>query len=138
MPCNVTVTRESLFKSSHPHLLPVLASAFVIFSILGYKEKAISFTSKSGELIVSKNGQWFEMDFPAQPAKPCPIPDEIRKAFKSPPVECLKSQDYIVVFEDETIILTAKPDLSRLKTKAMQEGIPYQTLINSILHKTVN
>lgn len=31
-----------------------------------------------------------------------------------------------------------KTDLSRLKTRALQEGIPYQTLINSILHKSVN
>lgn len=31
-----------------------------------------------------------------------------------------------------------KTDLARLKTRAMQEGIPYQTLINSILHKSVN
>ena len=30
-----------------------------------------------------------------------------------------------------------KSDLSRLKTRALQEGIPYQTLINSILHKAV-
>ena len=29
-------------------------------------------------------------------------------------------------------------DLTRLKSKAMQEGMPYQTLINSILHKAVN
>ena len=79
-----------------------------------------------------------EMDFPVQPAKPYPIADEIRMVFKSPPVECLKSQDYIVVFEDGTTILNAKPALSRLKTKAMQEGISYQTLINSILHKAVN
>ncbi|MDC9726859.1 MAG: CopG family antitoxin [Candidatus Thioglobus sp.] len=31
-----------------------------------------------------------------------------------------------------------KTDLSRLKTRAMKEGVPYQTLINSILHKAVN
>lgn len=30
-----------------------------------------------------------------------------------------------------------KSDLSRIKVQAMQEGIPYQTLINSILHKAV-
>jgi predicted DNA binding CopG/RHH family protein len=29
-------------------------------------------------------------------------------------------------------------DLMKLKTKAAEEGIPYQTLINSILHKYVN
>lgn len=31
-----------------------------------------------------------------------------------------------------------KTDLSRLKSRAMKEGIPYQTLINSILHQAVN
>ena len=29
-------------------------------------------------------------------------------------------------------------DLARLKAKAMREGMPYQTLINSILHKAVS
>jgi predicted DNA binding CopG/RHH family protein len=28
-------------------------------------------------------------------------------------------------------------DLARMKTKAAEEGMPYQTLINSILHKYV-
>ncbi len=28
-------------------------------------------------------------------------------------------------------------DIEKLKTKALQEGMPYQTLINSILHKYV-
>ncbi len=32
----------------------------------------------------------------------------------------------------------AKPDLSKLKARAMQEGMPYQTLISSILHKAVS
>ena len=30
-----------------------------------------------------------------------------------------------------------KTDLERLKTQAMRDGMPYQTLINSILHKAV-
>ena len=30
-----------------------------------------------------------------------------------------------------------KGDLIRLKSRAMQEGVPYQTLINSIIHKYV-
>ena len=30
-----------------------------------------------------------------------------------------------------------KSDLERLKAKALREGMPYQTLINSILHKAV-
>jgi predicted DNA binding CopG/RHH family protein len=31
-----------------------------------------------------------------------------------------------------------KSDLDRLKAKALREGMPYQTLINSILHKAVS
>jgi len=31
-----------------------------------------------------------------------------------------------------------KTDLERLKAKALREGMPYQTLINSILHKAVS
>jgi predicted DNA binding CopG/RHH family protein len=40
--------------------------------------------------------------------------------------------------EREKISLrVSKTDLSRLKSKAMQEGIPCQTLINSLIHKYV-
>jgi predicted DNA binding CopG/RHH family protein len=41
--------------------------------------------------------------------------------------------------EREKITLRiSKNDLSRIKSKAMQEGMPYQTLISSILHKAVS
>ncbi len=32
----------------------------------------------------------------------------------------------------------SRTDLARLKSRALQEGIPYQTLINSIIHKYVS
>lgn len=35
-------------------------------------------------------------------------------------------------------IRLAKSDLRRLKERAMREGMPYQTLIGSILHKAVS
>ncbi len=31
-----------------------------------------------------------------------------------------------------------KRDIARLKSRAIQEGVPYQTLIGSILHKSVS
>jgi predicted DNA binding CopG/RHH family protein len=34
-------------------------------------------------------------------------------------------------------ISISERDLARLKTRAAEEGMPYQTLINSILHKYV-
>jgi predicted DNA binding CopG/RHH family protein len=35
-------------------------------------------------------------------------------------------------------IRLSEMDLNRLKIKAMEEGLPYQTLISSILHKFVS
>ena len=55
------------------------------------------------------------MDFPAQPASTCNVPDNIVKAFDKVPIECLQSEDYIVVFETENDILSIKPDINYLK-----------------------
>ena len=92
-----------------------LASAYVLFNILGHKKDTIEFDSKSGILAVTKDNEWLVMDFPAQPPFPCDIPDEIIKAFNPAPIECLKSEDYIVVFESETDVESAKPDFEQLK-----------------------
>lgn len=34
-------------------------------------------------------------------------------------------------------IKVLESDLEKLKTKALQEGMPYQTLLNSVLHKYI-
>ena len=99
-----------------------LATAYVLFNILGYKRDKIEFDSKSGLLIVTREKDRFVMDFPAQPPVLCDIPKEIGKAFDIAPIECLKSEDYIVVFKRETDIESAKPDLGKL-TKLDLRGI---------------
>ena len=91
-----------------------LASAYVIFNILEYKQKQINFESRSGILRVTRNGDWLDMDFPAQPPIECETPDEIIQAFADKPLLCLKSEDYIVVFDKEEEVRNAKPDLSLL------------------------
>ena len=92
-----------------------LASAYVLFNILGYKGDQVVFDSRSGILTVTKDDEWLVMDFPAQPPVLCEIPQEIVKAFDVAPIECLKSEDYMVVFEREMDIETANPDFEQLK-----------------------
>jgi PhzF family phenazine biosynthesis protein len=92
-----------------------LATAYVLFNILGYKKEKIEFDSRSGILAVTKKDGWLVMDFPAQPPVPCDIPKEIVKAFTATPIECLKSEDLIVVFEHESDIESANPDFELLK-----------------------
>lgn len=91
-----------------------LASAYVIFHVLGDERDQIDFESRSGVLKVTKNSDWLEMDFPSQPPVECQTPKEIVKAFGCEPIACLKSEDYIVIFKDEDTILNACPDLSLL------------------------
>ena len=92
-----------------------LAAAYVLFNILGYNKDRIAFDSKSGTLTVLQNGDFLVMDLPAQSPISCNVPDEIAKAFGKVPIECLRSEDYIVVFETESDILSIKPDIDYLK-----------------------
>lgn len=91
-----------------------LATAYVLFNILGFKGDKIEFDSKSGRLNVTRDKDWLVLDFPAQPPVICEIPHKASKAFGSEPLECLKSRDYILVFENESDIIAANPDLRLL------------------------
>jgi len=52
----------------------------------------------------------------------------------------LQASAHATMNEQRTKISLRLPntDLQRLKAKALREGMPYQTLINSILHKAVS
>jgi PhzF family phenazine biosynthesis protein len=92
-----------------------LGSAYVLFNILGYKNEAIRFDSKSGLLIVTKKDEWLTLNFPKQPPVPCETPNVIIEAFNREPIECAKSEDIIAVFEDEVDIASANPNFEQLK-----------------------
>ncbi|NHZ86611.1 MAG: PhzF family phenazine biosynthesis isomerase [Planctomycetia bacterium] len=92
-----------------------LATAFVIFNILNYDQNIIEFDSKSGLLKVIKDDDNLILDFPAQPPTPCDTPQEIINALNITPIECLKSEDFIAVLNDESDVQIVKPDFEELK-----------------------
>ena len=92
-----------------------LASAYVLFNELGIKDEKIIFDSKSGELIVQKEDEYFSMDFPAQSIEKIENIDEFKKIFGENVLEVYKSMDYIVVFDDEEIVTSLNPDMTLLK-----------------------
>ncbi|MDP6924656.1 MAG: PhzF family phenazine biosynthesis protein [Candidatus Scalindua sp.] len=92
-----------------------LAAAYVLFNILGYDQESIEFETKSGVLSVLNKDDWLAMDLPTQTPAPCNVPYEIVRAFDRAPIECFRSEDYIVVFETECDILSIKPDLAYLR-----------------------
>jgi len=88
-----------------------LATAHVIFDILGFMNESIVFETRSGELTVQKAGHQLQMDFPANPPKPCPVPDTLIKALGQKPIEVLAADDYIAVYEGEEVIRSIHPDM---------------------------
>lgn len=92
-----------------------LAAAYVIFDIKGFKGKKIIFQSRSGKLEVRKRDNLFEMDFPSQTPMPCDIPKELEKALNIRPINCLKSEDYLIIFKTEEDLKNLKPNYELLK-----------------------
>ncbi len=91
-----------------------LASAYVIFEILGFGGDEILFHSRSGELRVRRKGELIELDFPKAEIQRCETPDEITQAFGKEPVEVWRSDDYIAVYENASDIASLSPDFSIL------------------------
>jgi len=99
-----------------------LASAHVLFRRLGYAKQEIVFESRSGRLRVKADGRRLVMDFPAQPPAPCDTPAALIEAFGRRPQQCLKAEDYLAVFENESDVRTAEPDFAAL-TKLDLRGV---------------
>jgi len=91
-----------------------LATAHVIFEILGCAEPAIIFETRSGNLCVEKAGNQLKMDFPAFPPTPCEDSETIVKAIGVRPIELLAADDYVAVFDSETTVRSITPNHSLL------------------------
>lgn len=92
-----------------------LASAFVIFDVLGLETTTIKFHShRSGELSVEKLGDRLILDFPSRPVSPAEAPDGLVEAIGKQPKEVLKARDFFLVFENEQEVRNIKPDFAKL------------------------
>jgi PhzF family phenazine biosynthesis protein len=78
-----------------------LAAAHVLKTILKYKKDSITFTSLSGDLIVTVNGDLYTLDFPSRNPLPAALPDSIKNSFSLQPAEVFKARDFVLVYESE-------------------------------------
>jgi len=93
---------------------PTLATAFVIFTELGYRGDTIQFHSKSGVLTVTKKEGLLEMNFPSRMPVACTPPDALLKGFNIAPAQVLRSRDYVLVYNSQQEVENAVPDFSQL------------------------
>jgi len=78
-----------------------LATAHVLKTELGFNGREVSFSSRSGMLRVSMEGDLYVLDFPSRKPLPAPLPSLIAEALSIQPVEVLKSRDYVLVYASE-------------------------------------
>jgi PhzF family phenazine biosynthesis protein len=93
---------------------PTLATAYVIFTELGYTGNSIQFHCKSGILTVTRQADKLEMNFPARMPVPVVAPDALLQGFSIQPSRVLRSRDYVLVYEREEDVVAAVPDFNYL------------------------
>ncbi len=88
-----------------------LASGFVLFNYYGHKEGVIRFHSKSGELVVRKDGERLVLDFPAYGTEPAVLTDKMAQALGETPKSFLRSGiNYYAIYDHEDQVRSLKPD----------------------------
>ena len=90
-----------------------LAAAHVLYEHLGYSDPEISFSTKSGYLIVKKAAKGLRMDFPASMPEEVQLPNNLLAGLGQEPEEVLAAFDYIVVLSSEDQIKNINPDFSK-------------------------
>jgi PhzF family phenazine biosynthesis protein len=93
-----------------------LASAFVIFTELETTKDVASFETRSGTLVVRRDGDMLTMDFPARPPSDCTPPEALLKALGQSPVAVLASRDYFIVYETEEQVRSLQPNMELLRS----------------------
>jgi PhzF family phenazine biosynthesis protein len=93
-----------------------LATAEVLFRVLGCRDEAIRFETRSGTLEVSCRDGLHSMDFPATVPVECAVPPALCDALGATPHRALKAFDHIAIFDTEEHVRALTPDLGRLST----------------------
>ncbi len=93
-----------------------LASAHVLWEQGRLRpDRPALFQTRSGLLTAVRRGLAVELDFPSNPAEPCPPPDGLIDALGAAPRFVGRSRfDYLVEWESEAAVRAVKPDFARL------------------------
>lgn len=92
-----------------------LACAYVIMNYVDTSMETVTFTTISGDLVVKRNGELYEMDFPAYDLKPVEITEKMIEAIGATPVEAYMGRDLLCIFNNEETVKELKPDMDKLK-----------------------
>ena len=87
-----------------------LASSYVILNYYEKGSNEVRFNTLSGELIIHRNGNLYEMDFPTYELHEIPVTDNMERAFGVRPAKAVLGLDLICIFESEDIVRNMTPN----------------------------
>lgn len=93
-----------------------LACAFVLFKFYIPDDEEVVFSTMSGDLVVSREGELLKMEFPVYKLEKIDITNDIIDAIGAKPTEAYMGRDMMCVFDDDSIIENISPDMEKVKT----------------------
>ena len=91
-----------------------LAAAFVVTRFLQPHISSMEFLTKSGPLIVSREGDLLTMNFPAYQLKQLEVTEDVVDALGARPSELWRARDLMCIFDDPETVRSLNPDLDKL------------------------
>ena len=91
-----------------------LATAYTIFRFYEPELSEVHFDTLSGELIVTRNGELLEMDFPAYELRPVEVTEAMTDAIGAKPFAAYMGRDLLCVMDSEAQVRDAAPDTAKV------------------------
>lgn len=92
-----------------------LGTAYVLFSTGMATGERVSFETRSGTLVVTRDGEALAMDFPAVPSQPIEPPSALIEGLGVAPREALAGTDYMAVLDGEDAVWGLRPNMRALE-----------------------
>lgn len=92
-----------------------LGCAYVLMNFYEKEASEIIFTTLSGRLVVKREEDMYQMQFPAYDLKELPLTDDIVQALGKTPSKVFFGRDMLCVFDNEEDVLALKPDKDKVE-----------------------
>ena len=101
-----------------------LGTSFVLANFYKPEETRFEFDTLSGRLIVTRKGDFYEMDFPSRMPEPIELSDHMIEALNGiKPLGAYLSRDLMLVLSDEKSVRDFNPDWNKIS--AVPEGMGF-------------
>ena len=118
-----------------------LATAFVLFQFIEEDAESLTFATQSGELLVSKKDDYYELNFPSYAMHQVVVTSEMEEAIGVRPLEAWLGRDLVCILPHENDVINASPDFDKVKAldglllNITARGSNYDTVTRSFAPK---